>query len=158
MLYSKELIANRKCPVFKRKMFYNNYDEFIGISYGQPGYELYKYLAEHTDYNLNYIWDTVLRTANISDIKERLQLNYILPTQVLLPNEKKQPRVALFMHIYFMDLVDYCKRYAACMPLYADIYLTTDTEEKEVGCRGGIPELWWTQGQSAGGGKPRARN
>ncbi len=132
MLYPKELIANRKCPVFKRKMFYNHYDELIGVSCGQPGYELYKYLGENTDYDLNYIWDTVLRTANMADIKERLQLNYVLPTQIRLPNRKKAPRVALFMHIYYLDQVEYCKRYAASMPADADIYLATDTEEKKL--------------------------
>jgi rhamnosyltransferase len=31
-----------------------------------------------------------------------------------------------------MDLVDYCKRYAASMPSYADIYLTTNSEEKKL--------------------------
>ena len=88
MLYPTELIASRKCPVFERRTFYNKYEEFLDVSCGQPGYELYQYLAEHTDYNLNYIWDTVLRTGNMSDIKERMQLNYILPTPIRLPNFK----------------------------------------------------------------------
>jgi rhamnosyltransferase len=132
MLYPTELIANRKCPVFKRKTFFNQYEEFLDVSCGQSGYELYQYLAENTEYDLNYIWDTVLRTANMSDIKERMQLNYVLPTQVRLANEKAHARVALFMHIYFTDLVDYCKRYAASMPSYADIYLTTNSEQKKL--------------------------
>ena len=131
MLYPTELIAHRKCPVFKRKMFYNIYDEFIGISCGEPGYELYQYLAEKTNYDLNLIWETVLRTANLADVKERMQLNYLLPGQARLPNRRKRPRVALFMHIFFMEQVEYCKRYADSMPFDADIYLTTDTEEKK---------------------------
>ena len=91
MLYPTELIANRKCPIFKRKTFYNQYEEFLDVSCGQSGYELYKYLAENTNYNLNYIWDSLLRTANMADIKERMQLNYILPTQSRLPNKKNPP-------------------------------------------------------------------
>jgi rhamnosyltransferase len=132
MLYPTELISNRKCPVFKRKTFYNQYEEFLDVSCGQPAYELYKYLAEHTDYNLNFIWDTLLRTANMADIKDRMQLNYILPTEARLPNKQKTPRVAMFMHIHYMDLADYCKRYAESMPKYADIYLTTNSEEKKL--------------------------
>jgi rhamnosyltransferase len=132
MLYPTELITNRKCPVFERRTFYGKYEEFLDVSCGQPGYELYQYLAEHTDYDLNYVWDTVLRAGNMADIKERMQLNYILPTRIRLPNLKEVPRVALFMHIYFIELVEYCRKYAASMPLYADIYLTTDTEEKKL--------------------------
>jgi lipopolysaccharide biosynthesis protein len=131
MLYPTELIAHRHCPIFKRKTFYNQYEEFLDVSCGQPGYELYQYLAEHTAYPLDFIWDTLLRTANLADLKERMQLNYVLPTRVCLPRRGPAPRVALFLHIYYMDLVEYCKGYAAAMPEYADIYLTTNTEEKK---------------------------
>ena len=102
MLYPAELIANRKCPIFKRKTFYNYYEELLDVSCGQSGYELYRYLAEKTDYDLNYIWDTILRTANMADIKERMQLNYVLPTRVRLPNEKDSTEGgAIHAHLFY---------------------------------------------------------
>lgn len=130
MLYPVELIKNRKCPIFKRKTFFNQYEEFLDISCGQTALELYEYLRTSTDYDVNMIWDNLLRTANMYDIKQRMQLNYIIPTNVKTQNIRSNKKVALFMHIYAMELAEMCKQYASYMPPYADIYLTTNTQEK----------------------------
>ena len=130
MLYPKELIKNRRCPIFKRKTFYNLYEEFLDISCGQTGLELYEYLRDETNYNLDMVWDNLLRTANMSDIKERMQLNYVLPQTYAKTNEYSQKKIALFMHIYNEDLINYCKKYAQSMPKYADILITTNTKTK----------------------------
>ena len=131
MLYPVELIQNRKCPIFKRKTFFNLYEEFLDISCGQSALELYEYLQKNTHYDLNMVWDNLLRTANMYDMKQRMQLNYIIPTDVRKTKEGNYKKVALFMHIYSMDLIDICKKYASFMPKYADICLTTNTQEKK---------------------------
>ncbi len=130
MLYPVELIKNRRCPIFKRKTFFNQYEEFLDISCGQPALELYEYLRDFTDYDLNMVWDNLLRTTNMYDLKQRMQLNYILPTHVKSKNEAPNKRAALFMHVYSMELAEICKEYASHMPDYADICLTTNTQEK----------------------------
>ncbi len=131
MLYAKELVENRRCPVFKRKLFYNMYMEFMGISSGQSARDLYQYLEQNTIYDLNLIWDVLLRTAHMSDIKERLQLNYILPDNLSLPDEKPDLKAALCLHIYYPDQIEYCLRYAKNTPAGMDIFISTDTEEKK---------------------------
>lgn len=132
MIYPKELIAKKHCPIFKRKTFYNYYEEYLEVTCGQPCYELFNYLHDESSYDVDLIWETILRTANMSDIKDRMQLNYILPTEVLIPNSQTEtPRIALFMHLYFMDLINYCKHYADMMPLSADIFITTNSEDKK---------------------------
>ena len=133
MIYPRELIAQKRCPVFKKNTFYDRYEDFLDVTCGQPCYELFKYLRDNTAFDVDLIWETILRTANMSDIKDRLHLNYVLPTETLLPQNTliANPRVALFMHLYFMDLIDYCKSYADSMPINADIYITTNTEEKK---------------------------
>ncbi len=130
MLYPRELVENRRCPVFKRKLFYNIYYEYIGVSPGQSARDLYQYLEKNTNYDLNLIWDVLLRTAHMSDIKERLQLNYILPDQVKLPDDKPDLKAALFLHIYYPDQIDYCLRYAKNTPDYMDFFISTDSKEK----------------------------
>ncbi|MGB4595479.1 MAG: rhamnan synthesis F family protein [Anaerolineaceae bacterium] len=132
MIYPKELIAEKGCPIFKRKTFYNYYEEYLDVTCGQPCYELFKYIRNESSYDVDLIWETILRTANMSDIKDRMQLNYILPTEALLPNNCSEKfRIALFMHLYFLDLIDYCKCYADMMPIEADIYITTNNDEKK---------------------------
>lgn len=130
MLYPRELVENRRCPIFKRKVFYNQYEEFLDVSCGQAANEFYTYLREHTSYDVNMIWDTLLRTANMADIKDRMQLNYVVPSKGLLTQPMKRLKVALFLHIYYMDEARKCLHYARSMPEDADIYLTTDSLEK----------------------------
>ena len=131
MLYAKELVKNRRCPVFKRKMFYNMYMEFMGVSNGQAGRDLYEYLEKESTYDLNLIWDVLLRTAHMSDIKERLQLNYILPDTMCLPDAEPPLKAALFLHIYYIDQIEWCLRYAENTPEDFDVYVSTDTSQKQ---------------------------
>lgn len=132
MFYGRELIAQDRCPIFKRETFYNYYDEYLDVSCGQPAYELYSFLRDETDYDVDLIWETILRTAHMADIKDRMQLNYILPTEAQLPRiNKSTPKVALFLHLYFIDMLEYCKKYAESLPLDADIYITTQTSDKK---------------------------
>lgn len=130
MLMPVELIKNRRCPIFKRKSFFNIYEELMDVSCGQASVELYEYLRDHTDYDVNMIWDNLLRTANMWDIKQRMQLNYILPRNHMM-QLKTTPKIALFMHIYYPDMAREMRSYADHMPPYADIYISTNTEEKK---------------------------
>ncbi|MDR2864905.1 MAG: rhamnan synthesis F family protein [Spirochaetaceae bacterium] len=132
MFYPKELIANRRCPVFKRKSFTNFYDELFYCTCGEATIEMYNYIRDHFDYDLNMVWDNLLRIENMADIKLRMHLNYILPKNHLAPHKKtRQAKVALVFHFYFLDLLEETMSYINNMPEYADIYITTDTEEKE---------------------------
>jgi rhamnosyltransferase len=129
--YTLELIKKRKSPVFRRKSFFQYYDELLNVSCGQSTWELYNFLKNKTSYDVGIIWENILRSANIYDIKNRMQLNYILPTAVKLPVVESNKKVALFLHLYDLSLLDTCKKYAENMPSYADIIVTTSSEEKK---------------------------
>jgi lipopolysaccharide biosynthesis protein len=129
MLMPLELVKNRKCPVIKRKGFYNEYNEFLGSTTGEPAVEVYNYIKEHLDYDVNLIWDNLLRSENMADIKNRMHFNYILsddnyPTETV---KYRDDKIALIIHIYYEDLIDYCFEYAKSMPDTADIYVTTSS-------------------------------
>ncbi len=129
-----KLIKEKKCPIFKRKAFILDYVNYISLCNGDVNLELLEYLNSETKYDINMIWDNILRTGNQNDIKNALHLNYILSTDVLKEEDNiiHNERVALMMHIYNFNLIKYCYEYAKNMPEYADIYITTDTEEKAI--------------------------
>lgn len=128
---AKRMIAEKKCPIFKRRSFMQDYDVILNESFGQEGYELYEYLRDHTDYDLDLIWENILRVDNQADLKKNLQWNYVLPSDYsqieAMPSGKT---VALFMHIHYYDLAESCAEYARTMPDGTDMYITTNTEEK----------------------------
>ncbi len=141
MMMSDELIIRRKCPVMKQKSFSQNYFDIIGDTVGNATADSFAHIAKNTDYDVNLIWDNILRTCNMDDIKKELHLNYILPRDQQLPKLSEHPkpykdnsgrkRVAVMMHLYYPDLVDYMLKYAANMPADADLIITTPNPKTE---------------------------
>ena len=129
---AKRMIAEKRCPFFKRRSFMQDFSVVLHESCGQESYELLDYLTNHTDFDMNLFWDNILRLENQADIKKNMQANYVLPyAHSYAGAAAKKRRVALIMHMYFPDLVEECYQYAKSMPEQADIYITTSNEEKK---------------------------
>lgn len=128
-----ELIKNRKCPIIKRRSFFHDYNDFLGSNNGESTMEAFNYIKYNLNYDINLIWDNILRTEHQSDIKKCLHMNYILSSNVLENNKinNSDKKIALIIHIYFEDLIENCYKYASSMPEYSDIYVTTDSVDKK---------------------------
>lgn len=125
MFEAKEMIQHRKCPIFKKKMFTNEYYEYIDASAGEAALETYEYIRDNFDYDMDMFWENVLRTGNMADIKDRMHLNFVLSkVDCSREAETSTEKVALIMHLYFDDLIDESMNYANSMPKNADIYFT----------------------------------
>ena len=125
-----EMFEKSRCPIFKRRSFFQEHENLVSESYGEQAKDIIRYLKDNTNYDINLIFENILRTCNIFDIKRTLNLNYVLPDSIGVENQKTK-KIALAMHIYFMDLLDYCYHYALSLPAYTDIYITTNSEEKK---------------------------
>ncbi len=135
MNYAKELIRDKKCPIFKRRMFFQPYQYELTNTLGQPAKELYDYLRDNGLYDLNLIWDNILRTCHQADFTKNLHLNYVL-SSTMCNKEKiedilQKRKIALVMHLYFPDLVEESFQYATAIPEEADVYITTHSVEKK---------------------------
>lgn len=124
-----ELIRDRKCPIFKRRSFFHSYAYFLSDLDGDQSRQLLEYVDKKTDYDADLIWENIIRTSNLASIKTLLHLNYILPERQTV---KPMPdcKVALVIHSYFDDLIEYCYRYSLSMPATARVIVTTDSEGK----------------------------
>lgn len=135
MIYPKELIQFKKCPIFKRRLFFQEYGWYIENSVGQAPMETMEYIKEHTVYDFDMVLDNLLRVCNQADLAECLHFNYILPSNIAdktkIENIMKVRKVALVMHIHYPDLLEMDYRYVSSMPYESDIYLVTNSEEKK---------------------------
>ncbi|MBR0451808.1 MAG: rhamnan synthesis protein F [Oscillospiraceae bacterium] len=131
MVYPTELVKNRKCPVVKRKLFYNIIEEYISCGVGYQAREFYEYMINDTDFDVDLIWDDLLRTTNMHDIKERLHFNYVLSSREETGSTSHTLSAAVFIHIYYIDLLDKIINYLQNVPEGIDIYYTTNTKEKK---------------------------
>ena len=129
--YPMEIIRDKRCPIIKRRSFFNPYDDYLTRNIGRSTIKAMKYIEENIDYDMDMMWENILRTQNMYDIKNILHLNYILSNDYKIEKVEESPKVALFFHIYFEDLIEECYKYAQSMPEYADIYITTDKEKKK---------------------------
>ena len=128
-----KVIMDYGCPVISLDVFKTEYRRYLDYTNGESGYELVKYIREKTLYNMDMITKHILKTNNLYDVKTIMQLNYVLPsayTNDSLKNSAK-PKTALMLHMYFEDLFEETLNYAKNMPDYADIYISTQTEDKK---------------------------
>lgn len=127
-----KIISERKCPIFKRRSFFHDYSDVLYNTCGQHSRELMEYLSSNTNYDVDMIWENILRCYDMSSIKDVLQLNFVLPTKGYIGNKmNNKQKIALVFHAYFLDLIDDTEKSINSMPNYADIYITTDTAEKK---------------------------
>lgn len=130
--YPRTLIEKYKCPFFKRRVFFNDYNEFLQNTTGQPALELYDYLKENKLFDLDMLWENLLRTCNLNDLFKAMHLNYTLSSTMSHREEMRQviqkKKVAVILHIYFIDLLDDTYRYVSQIPDCCDIYITTSSE------------------------------
>lgn len=131
---TREMLENKRCPIFKRRSFMQDYNNILNDTIGQSAIETIDYIRNNTSYDVDMIWQNILRLENQADIKKNLQLNYVLSTKSTnfddnIINGKK---VALVMHCYFDDLIEYCLSYAKSMPKSADIFITVPSEKNKV--------------------------
>ena len=124
-----QMLRDDRCPVFKRRSFFVDYSAYFDQTAGQPALDLYDFLKDETDYDVDLIWDAILPNYNIDDIRKALHLDYVLPTVTRNPRTGADVRSAFIYHIYFLDLLGDTCRYISALPEETDLYITT-TEDK----------------------------
>lgn len=88
------------------------------------------YIREQTGYDDSLIYSYLIRNCDVNDIKDALNLNYVLPEKYR-PQRECKKRIAAISHMYYEDLFLYGFQYLKNLPKNADLYLTTDSEKKE---------------------------
>lgn len=124
-----QIVRDDRCPIFKRRSFFVDYSAYFDQTAGQPALDLYEYLRDHTDYDVDMIWDAILPSYNIDDIRKAMHLDYVLPSQAINPQTHDRPHSAFIYHVYFMDLLEDTCHYIASLPEETDLYITS-TEDK----------------------------
>lgn len=124
------MVRERKLPIIRRKIFNYEYDQIINYTGGEEIRNVLEYVKKNTNYPVKLIWDNLLRLYNISDLKTNLNLNFIL-------DEKNSTYVipkgiaAVFVHLYYTDILDQSYEYLKNIPKDVDLYISTGSEEKK---------------------------
>ncbi len=136
LMCSLELIRDRRCPIVKRRMFFQNHFDILSETDGSNCRKTLEYIEKNHLYDTSMIWENLLRSVNMADLKCAMNLNYILPSEICGAPSKS--RTALIFHLYFKDQISYCRRYAANMPPDTDVFVGVSSEE----CRREVENSW----------------
>lgn len=138
---AKHVIENR-CPIIKRKYFYDtdfqNFDFYNSSTLGPR--TLLDFLNKEKIYDTGLIWNDLLSIAPMSEIADRLSLNYILPATSYI-SSLKPCKAVVIMYIHPMELVEYCFSYAKNIPTNIDIVIVNTSLEVQLACRKAFEKL-----------------
>ncbi len=129
------LLRDKKCPLFKRRSFMHSMEAYLNDTAGEPVRELYDYLQNETDYPMDLIWKNMIRTMHPHDFTRNLGLTRIIQPTVQNAQAAEQicknKRIALAMHLYFMDMLDKSAAFAEKSPPQTDVFVSTNSLEKK---------------------------
>lgn len=127
------LLRKYRMPLFKKRSFFHHYTDVLNHSAGEATARLIRFLQEETDYDMDLVWESILRTCSLSDVVRCAQLNRVLPSRQLTDGKPAGgSRVGLVYHAYYEDLFDESISYIMNFPALAGVLITTDTQEKKV--------------------------
>lgn len=129
MYAAKDAVQKHRCPIFKRRSFFQPADSYLSNTMNESASELFRFLKEHTDYNTDLILENLIRTCNQADIVRTLGLHYILPSRERLKTSLPYGKIALVIHAYYEDQIERTLHYASSVPESADIYITLPKEK-----------------------------
>jgi len=141
------LLEEHRLPLLKTRLFKQ---DTLNVNAGEQTRLALEFLKQHTDYDTDLIWESILRRFHQYDLVRSLGLAYVLPADVRIPPsgdgrlvaERRtgasrlaaapvgRLRAALVMHVFYPESSGEALRYARSMPDDADVFLTTDTQEK----------------------------
>lgn len=118
-----DLIKNRKCPIFKRKLFINDFEGTIQENANLSARELLEYLKKDTDYNTDMIWKHLLRSANMHNLVSGLNLRYVVDEDAADEKKCEDRKTAFFVSTaswknYFINYMQKLQNVPARYPIY----------------------------------------
>jgi len=129
ILYPDLLIQKKKFPFIKRKVFIEDYSVFFDIGRSQNAERCLKYVKEHTSYDEGLIWQHILRTTKMSELRQNLNLNYILGTSGSAEFRNHSIKAAVVCYIESPSNVPECVSLTCNASGMADLYFVSGKED-----------------------------
>lgn len=103
---SYELIRKRNFPFLKKQqMAYNT----LSKQTQENLYQALSYIDKETDYDVNLIWDNIIRTLNMTDLQRSLHLQYIISSEKKKLTDNR--RVAIIIYAEYKEATEYVLEY-----------------------------------------------
>lgn len=103
-----ELIKKRKFPFFKKQQL--SYDTSDMHTQENQSLAL-KYIEENTNYDINMIWENLIRTMDVTDLYRNFHLQYILESEGEGYAKEKEESICILLFITYASSYEYVMEY-----------------------------------------------
>lgn len=137
-------VKEDRCPIAKRKYFYDpNFRNFDFNNHEMSGpKKLLEFLSKEELYDVRMIIKDLVQNAPMSQIADRIGLNYVFPVnESPLSIKDCHLKTAVIMYIYPMDLIDYCYQYAKNVPEQINIIIVNTSKAVQKACQNVFGQL-----------------
>ena len=131
MAYPELLVRKYRCPIFKKRVFFQDYNWVINTNVGQEAQTLYHYLEEKTDYPVDYIVEALYGVRNLRELYRNFHWNRVLDD---IPREKLTTKAALVVMQSYKDSEGEIEQYLSNLPEYVTI-IRVDGKNYRAGLR-----------------------
>lgn len=123
-------------PFIKRKYFTYYVPWTENYCHGHEPLKVLNYIQTNSDYPLDFIWNDLLSTQKLSDIRDAVSLNYIFPfsADVGLDSLTEEP-VVLLVHVSCLETVDYISKYISSMPEGVSLFVVSAKDDILSACQ-----------------------
>lgn len=111
-MLSYELIKKRNFPFLKKQQIaYNTLDSQTQENL----FQAIQYIDKETEYDIELIWDNIIRTLNMSDLQRSLHFQYIITSEKSRQAERYkkigEKRIAIVIFAAYIEAVEYIVEY-----------------------------------------------
>lgn len=132
-LYNAKLLIENGFPIVKRDLFLANYRDIISQSTYSDAKAVIEYLSDHNIYDVDMIFENIIRYADPYNLSCIFNLNFILPENYTLRqnNMKLEKYAILVVHLHYDILFDENLKCLSSIPECVDLIITTTSVDKE---------------------------
>ena len=126
-LISHELIKKRNFPFLKKQQIaYNT----LSQQTQENLFQALRYIDKNTDYDVNFIWENIIRTLNMADLQRSLHLQYIIPSQKKELAVKRN--IAIVVFAKYKEAAEYILEYVDCLEQKSVFSVQIISEQNEI--------------------------
>ena len=112
-------------PILRREVFSRGKN--LKVAEGEEIKKAFGYVKNHTNYDCDLIWEDLLKNYNIAEIKDCLNLNFILSDETTV-DYMINKRIVVVAHLFYEDLVEECLKYIENVPPNMDVVITSSKD------------------------------
>lgn len=123
-------ISRLKVPYVRKKSLMGNINELTNYKKSTEAANIINYIRNKTDYNIDLIYQNIIRKTNLYNLHHRLSLTSILPKNFSVSTPVKS-KIAIIFHAYYTDIFPKYVEYIKKFPVNTEVFFTVSADKME---------------------------